>query len=90
MRTILIVAALLLAGCASPTVAEMQGRSTTNAAQQRLTPDGLTDVLADARKRVAESLEGRAGFTPPSGSVAGWHSAASSAPTTSMCCTSPS
>lgn len=73
MRTILIVAALLLAGCASPTVAEMQGRSTSTAAQQRLTPDGLTDVLADARKRVAESLEGRTGFTPPSGSVAAQH-----------------
>jgi ribose transport system substrate-binding protein len=69
MRVVLVAAALLLAGCASPTVAEVQGRTNKAAEQQQLTPPGVTDVLADARRRVAESLEGRTGFTPPSDPV---------------------
>ncbi|MDT7786790.1 MAG: ribose transport system substrate-binding protein [Pseudonocardiales bacterium] len=68
MRSIALAVAGLVAvcGCASPTVAEVQGRSQTAAAEDRLIPEGVTDVLADARERVAESLEGRNGFTPPS------------------------
>ncbi|USX54010.1 substrate-binding domain-containing protein [Lentzea sp. HUAS12] len=63
-----VVAGLLTTACASPTVAERQGRSPVAAtSQETLVPRGVGgDVLADARKRVAESLSGTTGFTPPS------------------------
>ncbi|MET8759989.1 substrate-binding domain-containing protein [Lentzea sp. NPDC004782] len=68
MRTIAVLVAVLAAtACASPTVAELEGRrSGANAPARPLTPPGVTDVLADARTRVDENLNGRNGFTPPS------------------------
>jgi ribose transport system substrate-binding protein len=60
---------LAFAGCASETAAEQSGNSSTSsspsAAAQALVPEGITDVLADAKKRVADSLSGSTGFTPP-------------------------
>lgn len=58
---------LLASACASPTVAQRQGRSDAAAANsEALVPQGIGgDVLADARKRVADSLGGTSGFTPP-------------------------
>lgn len=68
MKTVALFAVLLATtACASPTVAEVEGRrSTANSPARQLTPPGVTDVLADARTRVAENLAGRIGFTPPS------------------------
>jgi len=60
---------LITAGCAGQTAAERSGTpapSTPSAAAPALVPPGVTDVLADARQRVADSLSGGAGFTPPS------------------------
>lgn len=65
-RTALAAVALVaLCGCASPTVAQTRGGAQVAATDDRLTPAGVTDVLADARQRVADSLDGRSGFTPP-------------------------
>ncbi|MGW4210525.1 substrate-binding domain-containing protein [Lentzea sp. NPDC004789] len=68
MRIIAVLVAVLAAtACASPTVAELEGRrSGASAPARQLTPPGITDVLADARARVDENLNGRNGFTPPS------------------------
>src|SRR5690349_4085385 len=74
MRTVRLVAGaaaamLLAAGCSSQTAAEQSGAPAPAAsagAVTALVPDGVTDVLADAKKRVADSLSGNAGFTPPS------------------------
>jgi ribose transport system substrate-binding protein len=64
-RVALLVAAagLLISACSSATVA-----SNSPAPAGSLTPPGVTTgtVLADALKRVTASLEGNAGFTPPS------------------------
>ncbi|WP_052685381.1 substrate-binding domain-containing protein [Lentzea aerocolonigenes] len=63
----LLVAVLAVTACASPTVAELEGRRSGASSPARpLTPPGVTDVLADARARVEENLTGRNGFTPPS------------------------
>lgn len=56
---------VLAAGCASPTVAERDGVRNQDAQQASLVPRGITDVLADSRKRVEDSFSGRVGFTPP-------------------------
>ncbi|RAS66935.1 monosaccharide ABC transporter substrate-binding protein (CUT2 family) [Lentzea atacamensis] len=68
MRIVALLLVVLTAtACASPTVAELDGRrSGTNSPVRQLTPPGVTDVLADARARVDENLAGRNGFTPPS------------------------
>jgi len=74
MRTVRVVAGaaaamLLAAGCSSQTAAEQSGASApaaTASAATALVPEGVTDVLADAKKRVADSLSGNTGFTPPS------------------------
>jgi ribose transport system substrate-binding protein len=69
VRNVVALLAVLLTAtaCASPTVAEVEGRrGEPGPAARQLTPPGVTDVLADARSRVAESLSGRTGFTPPS------------------------
>lgn len=68
MKSLALLTVLLTAtACASPTVAEVEGRrSAANAPAERLVPPGVTDVLADARARVEENLAGRTGFTPPS------------------------
>ena len=64
------VAVLAAAGCSSKTAAEQAGTvpaaAASSAAAPSLVPPGVTDVLADAKKRVADSLSGGAGFTPPS------------------------
>jgi ribose transport system substrate-binding protein len=63
------VAVLAVAGCSSKTAAEQAGTvpaaAGSSAAAPSLVPPGVTDVLADAKKRVADSLSGGAGFTPP-------------------------
>lgn len=60
-------AVLVVTGCASPTVAEREGRVVTAAAGTGpLIPPGIQDVLADARSRVGESLGATTGFVPPS------------------------
>src|SRR4051794_25677278 len=74
MRTARVVAGaaavvLLAAGCSSQTAAQQSGASapaTSASSAAPLVPDGVTDVLADAKKRVADSLSGNTGFTPPS------------------------
>jgi ribose transport system substrate-binding protein len=64
------VAVVLLgvSGCASETAAQQAGTSApaATASAPSLVPPGVTDVLADAKKRVADSLTGGTGFTPPS------------------------
>ena len=71
--TFAVAAGLFTSACASPTVAEREGRSATPAANaESLIPQGIGgDVLADARKRVADSLGGTSGFTPPTQPVPG-------------------
>jgi ribose transport system substrate-binding protein len=65
-------AAVLLAasGCSSKTAAEVSGATApaapASSAAEPLVPPGVTDVLADAKKRVADSLSASNGFTPPS------------------------
>ena len=57
---------LLAGGCASPTVAEQrQAGNPAASAAPALVPAGMTDALTDARKRVADNLAGKTGFTPP-------------------------
>ncbi len=68
-----LVAALLAASCASPTVAEVSGGKEQAVAATSLVPPGVRDVVADAKQRVADSLGGKTGFTPPAGGPAAQH-----------------
>jgi ribose transport system substrate-binding protein len=69
MRFVKLLAALaigsLAAACASPTVAEQNGVGRTSSASGPLVPQGIQDVLVDARQRVAGGLDATTGFTPP-------------------------
>jgi ribose transport system substrate-binding protein len=61
----LVAVALGVAGCSSPTVTQTNQQSNPATTAASLTPQGVGDVLTDAKKRVADSIAGKNGFTPP-------------------------
>jgi ribose transport system substrate-binding protein len=59
----LVVAGLLATACSGGAKDAVVNQAVTE--RMALVPAGIHDVLADARRRVADSLAGRAGFVPP-------------------------
>lgn len=70
---VVVTVGLTVSSCAGQTVAERDGVAAAAAAEESLEPQGVTDIVADARKRVADSLSGKIGFTPPGRGPAAQH-----------------